>query len=226
MRNKAILKTLRPEPIVNIINGKQTVVVCKKFPKDYVGWVYLCCSKCSKKNYHLIEVIDTDIPDAKSEYEIDYYIGGYKGWQDDCLDGKVCARFWCDKVEDIKLEPVEDYSSNTYEYMTETLLENDLLKKSCLHTLELSKYLQGKKGYAIHISKLEVFEEPKRVDTFFRFNRTFENRPKHCDPAKTKLHCCYGCKYNFLERKHGFGSVGCDYMRLREAPKNHCYIES
>ena len=45
---KAILLSIKPEWIAKILNGKKTVEVRKKFPKDYVGWVYLYCSKNGK----------------------------------------------------------------------------------------------------------------------------------------------------------------------------------
>ena len=42
---KSILLSIKPEWLCKILNGEKTIEVRKKFPKDYVGWVYLYCSK-------------------------------------------------------------------------------------------------------------------------------------------------------------------------------------
>ena len=47
---KSILLSIKPEWLAKILNGEKTIEVRKLFPKDYVGWVYLYCSK-DKKNY-------------------------------------------------------------------------------------------------------------------------------------------------------------------------------
>ena len=73
---KAILMTIRPQYVAKILNGEKTIEIRKKFPSDYVGWVYIYCCK-QRKN------------------EIGCHINYEK------VDGKVVARFWCDKMEEI-----------------------------------------------------------------------------------------------------------------------------
>lgn len=72
---KAILISIRPQWVAKILNGEKTIEIRKKFPSDYVGWVYIYCTK-DKKYANLINR------------------GGF-------LTGMVVARFWCDKVEEI-----------------------------------------------------------------------------------------------------------------------------
>lgn len=69
---KAILMSIRPQHLVNILNGKKTIELRKKFPSDYRGWVYLYCTKT--KPY--------------LEAALNF------------LSGKVVCRFWVNNVED------------------------------------------------------------------------------------------------------------------------------
>ena len=168
MGNKAILMSIQPKWVAKILNGEKTIEVRKKFPKDYVGWVYIYCTKNGKllmaqrgnfKGFELINVKD---------YR-DYVYTNIC----ECLNGKVVARFWCDKVEEIECVSVgdSDYGSifADTEYQTKTLSEKELLQKSCLLPDEIFEYLDedfDKIGYAIHITKLKVFEKPKELKEF------------------------------------------------------------
>lgn len=51
---KAILMSIRPQHMAKILNGKKTIEIRKKFPKDYVGWVYIYCTKDSKKGWCVV----------------------------------------------------------------------------------------------------------------------------------------------------------------------------
>lgn len=190
--NRAMLMAIRPEWLVKILNGEKTIEVRKLFPKDYVGWVYLYCSKGIKKNYHVIEVIDTDT--GWRGYEYDYYLSSDSSYLDDCLEGKVVARFWCDKVEEIVCHNM----FNAPTYNTELLFERQLCIKSCLGVYDLFDYLGNKNGYAIHISKLEIFDRPKELSEFYNYDREYYD-------SKSVIR---------LVKKY-----------LTKAPQNYCYIE-
>ena len=192
--SKSILLSIRPEWVEKILNGEKTIEVRKQFPKDYVGWVYIYCTKDYKK--------------------ILFENGGY-GWRLNTWNknknaittnnGKVVARFWCDKVETISL-PYTYFGTNKWvscenerTLQTETIDEQELLKKSCISEEQIYKYLNFKKspkqvGYAIHISKLEIFDEPRELSEFKFWKDKSE----------------YGCWYE---------------NKLTKAPQNLCYIE-
>ena len=172
------MMSIRPQWIAKILNGEKTIEIRKKFPKDYVGWVYIYCTKGGKKDWHLIEVIDTDT--GWEGYEYDYYIGS-KGYLKHCLEGKVVARFWCDKVEEI-IYLNDDFGCDCVEvgYKTEEHTESELLEKSCLETLD--DYLSnnnGTVGYAIHITKLEIFDKPEKADCFLRHQPIWKTCNNH-----------------------------------------------
>ena len=139
---KAILMSIRPEWVAKILNGEKTIEIRKKFPSDYVGWVYIYCTK------------------GKTTFE--KTLARYH-------DGKVVARFWCDKVEEIESCQVPfTYEQWFTEYWTKTFSDmEDLLKASCLDYYTLDKYLEySKTGFAIHITKLEIFNKPKEIRDF------------------------------------------------------------
>lgn len=192
---ESILKTSRPEPMANILNGKQTVIVCKNFPKDYVGWVYLCCAKGNIKEHLIFKDGKYQVVSGKTSHY------PYKN-----ICGKVCCRFWCDKVEEI------NYSGFFCSYATWDLGEDAIIKKSCLKKEELKKYLGTKVGwvgYAIHVSKLKVFDRPRELSDF--------SIPTKIDKW-TRMN-----DFNDYMLK---GVVNKHIKPLTKAPQNFVYIES
>ena len=198
---KSILLSIRPEWVEKILNGEKTIEVRKQFPKDYVGWVYIYCTKDYKRDLYFDKQFDKSYfknsKDDQTAYEFCLKMK--------TLNGKVVARFWCDKVETISL-PYTYFGTNKWvscenerTLQTETIDEQELLKKSCISEEQIYKYLNFKKspkqvGYAIHISKLEIFDEPRELSEFKFWKDKSE----------------YGCWYE---------------NKLTKAPQNYCYIE-
>lgn len=106
------------------------------------------------------------------------------------LNGKIVAQFDCEKVDYYEIEYhknnlvlnqigiYDEYESKEWEhdcfkrvisneYSEEEIANCELIKKSCLSFDELGKYVCFKNGidnfYAIHISNLEIFDEPKEL---------------------------------------------------------------
>jgi len=157
--NKSILMSIQPEWVAKILNGEKTIEIRKKFPKDYVGWVYVYCTKNGK-----------GLTKSINGYRLtDWKIARY-------CNGKVVAKFWCDKVEEIAQAKLENGVGYDYIYDTDTLLAQDFYKKSCLDNWQLLNYFgydyqNGEiVGYAIHITKLEVFDKPKEINEFYTKN--------------------------------------------------------
>ena len=99
--------SIRPQWVAKILNGEKTIEIRKKFPIDYVGCVYIYCTKDRKqclvrnninKTYHL----DTCYWD---EFESN-------------LNGKVVARFWCDKVDNYANGSKIAFENGTYIFGT------------------------------------------------------------------------------------------------------------
>ena len=148
--SKSILLSIRPEWVEKILNGEKTIEVRKRFPKDYIGWVYIYCTKDRKA--YLSQDTETHYSIFKLKDIEKCYKDKYCGF-----NGKVVARFWCHKVEEIT---TKKWSPSK---------EQDLLKASCLTENQLFDYCNlesGKPFYVIHISKLEIFDEQKELSEF------------------------------------------------------------
>ena len=152
---KSILSSIRPKWVAKIFNGKKTIEIRKKFPKDYVGWVYIYCTK--EDDLGCIKKIAKDKYVCGKDFDINdfnYLASGYNG------KGKVVARFWCDKVEEHR---------PFFHWCIE--------KETCLTRDEVLDYLDSKdkfvgnpkrqdKVYAIHINDLKIFDKPKELSEF------------------------------------------------------------
>ena len=173
--SKAILMSIKPKWVKEILNGEKTIEIRKSIPKCELPIdVYIYCTK-DKKYANLINR------------------GGF-------LTGMVVARFWCDKVEEIK------YHFGYYNMGEWT--ESYILENSCLTAEELENYLQASKeydekkisrvyGYAIHITKLEIFDKPKDISEFLRPQPVWKTSNNH-----------YYKSY-----------------QLTRAPQSYCYVE-
>lgn len=177
---KALMMSIKPKYVAKILNQEKTIEVRKKFPSDYQGWVYIYCTK-DKKYANLINR------------------GGF-------LTGMVVARFWCDKVEEIELN--KNHFVNE-QYSTDELNYEELLEKSCLTYRELDNYLQCEIGYAIHITKLEIFDKPKDISVF-SYNKKYKN--------------CSECLYqNDIDYTRCNTCI--ELVSLTRPPQSWCYIE-
>ena len=107
--------------------------------------------------------------------------------------GKVIGEFICDRVETIKAatEPYGIYD-----------VDDDFVAQTRLVDGALWDYGKGATLYGWHISKLEIYDTPKKLSKFFR---PFENCiGKVCDE--------YGCAY-------------CENGHIKRPPQSWCYVE-
>ena len=220
---KSILLSIRPEWVAKILNGEKTIEIRKKFPKDYVGWVYIYCTKgkeqCLVRN------------NINGTYHMKFC---YWDGLESNLDDRVVARFWCDRIDKLEVEFYKNeplYSTDSaYQNIKRVCLEqledcdydedlcdrdtlytneideceekdNKFLQQTCLTGKELQKYFSGcDVGYAIHISKLEIFKKLRYLHSFYK-------------PNSSK----YKDEYDSKKFRQVFG--------INRAPQNYCYIE-
>ena len=209
--NKSILMSIQPQYVAKILNGEKTIEVRKKFPKDYIGWVYIYCTK--GKGKHRDNQIAFNIETHK--YFFNENLGSHNPndiqW---CgFNGKVVARFWCDKVEEIKVYDIFGVNA----YRTEEMCVLDLVSKSRLTQADFERYLGNKNGYAIHISKLEVFDKPKELKEFRHTCKAEHRGYNRRQPCSKE---CKNCICNQIDDE---GYSQC-FSRLTKAPESWCYI--
>lgn len=101
-------------------------------------------------------------------------------------NGKVIGEFVCDRIAG----------------EGETIRGN-----ACLTVEELQDYCNGKDIYFWHISDLKIYDKPKELSEFKRWNRTEENAP--CAHTKWLFPDCKDCKE----------------CNLTRPPQSWCYVE-
>ena len=178
---KSVLISIKPKWIEKIVNGEKTIEVRKTRPK--IETPFKCYIYCTYGQ------------------ENENYMLGKRG--------KVIGEFVCDKIEEFheyELSPCKKF----YEFEKARL---DLfLKESCLSYNEVCDYRKNlpyyKPLYGWHISDLKIYDKPKELGEFKRWNRTEENVP--CAHTKWLYSDCKDCKsYN-----------------LTRPPQSWCYVES
>ena len=170
---KAILIPIKPYWFYLIAKGDKTVEVrtsealanaIQKLIDEYghaIIYFYI-----SKNGGYLYPTYDSAGEGSATITFIDGYIYNSKKLlhRIDCVNGKVVARFYCDKVEEIKFD------------------DKEVQRQACLTEDELFDYLfinepyheDMHKGYAIHISQLEIFDRPRELDEFRRWFKVFD----------------------------------------------------
>jgi len=164
---KAIVMSIQSQHAYNILIGNKTMELRKRVPKDFVGWVYVYVTKASP---YIADDYYTDLNDNLIHVFENH--GNNKGSDMDWkyLNGKVVARFWFDEYEELITQ--KDYISgipNTA-YYTNKLNSRELLEKLHISKVDILNYLlYNKKGYAWHIKNLEIFDTPKELEDFNKY---------------------------------------------------------
>ena len=148
VRMKAILISIKPKYVAEILNGNKTIEVRKSIPKcDLPIDVYIYCTKETQLVKYNNQYVATDF---------------FKGLEcpPKTYSGKVIAKFTLNKVE----------SQYTLGKIITESNETDLfLKKCCLTIQELDEYLsygKTKYMYAWHIDNLVIFDRPRELSEF------------------------------------------------------------
>lgn len=116
--------------------------------------------------------------------------------------GKVIGEFICDKIHEI------EYCGSQYLINKDIALTNRVAKESCLYYDDLREYIGTKKGYALHISNLKIYDKPKELSEFNITRKCKGN--KICDEYRDT--CPFGLE---CERR----------LPLTRPPQSWCYVE-
>ncbi len=196
--------SIRPRHTCNILNLIKLWEIRKKFPKDYVGWVYIYVTKA-------LPLL------LKNKDSGKIFINKLKAVEKDDLDrfphiqkfnGKVVARFWCDKVEHIEYETCSRDISGWWKDNGEMFNHKD----ACLTYEEMFDYIGSGECHAIHITKLEIFDKSKEISEFYKLG--FEK----------EYNQAVFCLKNNVRWKTEPDYVIEDYQ-LTRAPQSWCYVE-
>ena len=120
--------------------------------------------------------------------------------------GKVIGEFICDRVETIKAatEPYGIYD-----------VDDDFVAQTRLVDGALWDYGEGATLYGWHISKLEIYDQPKEMNEFWLPPELY------CEKER-----CGGCPYDQVADVNGEYSFDCEWKRpLTRPPQSWCYVE-
>ena len=192
---KAVLFSINPEWAHRIVDGEKQYEIRKTAPKipiPYTGYLYM-----TSGGYEWRDPWCTAIsPDGRGD-------NLYNGAQ------RVIASFVVDKVHTIK-----NFGSRFVVDCTEEAETNRIAKESCLNFVDMQKYAGDRKVlYALHITNVKVFDEPKEISDFYRL----------CPKPNTDT--CYGCKYLFKTyTQSGWKHARCT-RALKRPPQSWFYVE-
>lgn len=218
---KSVLLPIKPKYCELIASGKKMFEFRKTRPKinvPFKGYIYCTKDKptigkwCDHKSkyYQLIKTTNEDF---------DYY-------NKDVLfkaNGKVIGEFICDEIN--LITQVSNMMSNKADYRAVsadgTLLSDDIFDFAQLTKKEVSDYLEGRNGYALHISDLVIYDKPKELSEFI---------------VHSKIGCvnegkCQGCQYfdfgNGYNIEADCNAPFCtdEYKPLKRAPQSWCYVK-
>lgn len=149
---KSVLISIRPDWIQKIFDGEKTVEIRKTFPK--LPPPFKCFIYCTKPRYEYEDMILTE--------PASFMFGG----------GMVVGEFVCSGFTNVRMlsqiVPDDDGDGFTRIYATDC----DALKKACISQHEVARYAGGKNDiFGWHISDLKVYEKPKPLSDFKRWNR-------------------------------------------------------
>lgn len=189
---------------IEVRKNKTLAIAIQKLINKYgYAEIYVYCTK-GKPNlwlpyeYDCFELDETSQPYLSDKPILDV---------DTKMNGKVIFKFRCYKVEEIN----RYCTGRGISYKTETLNNIELCDKSCLDLIEIDHYLYFKKGYAIHISKLEIFDKPKELSEFYKVG--FKSAINQAVYIQNKS-----------MRNNRIDLIESEY-KLTKAPQSWCYIE-
>lgn len=197
---KAVLISIRPEWVEKIARGEKTVEVRKTQPKLEAPFkCYIYCTKASVK-YQTIcgcHALNSDELYRHPEQGIKHgssielmLCENYT--KNNFLNGKVVGEFVCDVIAKVNGAALLDVPEFVF-------------VKSCLWFYQLDNYLNGKEGYAWHISNLKIYDAPKPLSAF---------------KGLCKIEAdCWCCPY------YNYTTVECDGRTIKRPPQSWCYVE-
>ncbi len=173
-----MIMTVSPLEALNVLNGNASMLIRKRVPKGYVGWMWLVVSK----NGYL--VIDQNQRDDTKIEQARFLISTDKGLNNTSWKGhvnnKVVARYWHNEVETYYLERPLNLeityrgidNQHGCEYSKD--IKKELLKKTNLTFSEL--FNLGHKRFdnqqsvinLITLNKLEILDTPLELGEFYR----------------------------------------------------------
>lgn len=218
---KSVLISIKPKWCELIASGKKTIEVRKTKPKlDTPFKCYIYCTKARELFSYgggLLGASDQlyRLPTGEIKFgdSIELMCCDDEYSKDNFLNGKVIGEFVCDEIIEI-LPDNEIYG--TYD------ISDDEVIASCLVNGDLWNYGKGKTLYGFHISDLVIYDEPKELKRFGRFECEYCSNKKECLASET----IYDCSLQRIDTRPNNNMYRCDgdFLSLKHPPQSWCYV--
>lgn len=167
---KKVLMSIHPKWCEKIFNGNKTIEVRKTAPKIDTPFEVLAYCTMPKERWsvgHQIFFNDTLYTLPTGELKIGDALELMADWPgkydaNNFLNGKVIGSFICDRIDEI--EPDLEYYSDGYN------IDDDRLAETCLTWEQLREYGKGVTLYGWHITEPKLFDKPKELSEFGKYN--------------------------------------------------------
>lgn len=218
--SKSVLISIQPKWCELILLGKKTLEVRKTRPK--LKTPFKCYIYQTKPKDRLLEVLK----DGDDNYGVIYRgkpvfiktfgeVSGYKGLYGNTQ--KIIGEFVCtDIIEIVKVGCTMTEDPQYRVVKNGTLLSDDIFNYTYLSKKEIEKYLDGRKGYAWHISDLKIYDKPKELSEFRAICRHYDDG------------LCGDCEYYDYANNESYRYEECAVDGLKpitRPPQSWCYIE-
>ncbi len=130
------------------------------------------------------------------------------------LIGKVVGEFVCDLIIPISItysDPDSRVALKEFPY-------------TCLTDKQIIDYLgNGKTGYGWYISDLKIYDEPKELKRFGKFECEYCGSKKECFAPET----IYDCSLQRIDTRLNNNMYRCDgdFLSLKRPPQSWCYVD-
>lgn len=193
---KHVLISIKPKWCELIANGKKTIEVRKTRPK--LETPFKCYIYCTKgKNQFLWS-------GKKYRYVDDHSHNMF----DKALNGKVIGEFICDGI------------INHCEMANADIAE----QQGKIKREDLLKYANDRELYGWHISELKIYDEPKELKRFGKFECEYCGSKKECFAPETIYDCSLQRIDTRLNNNNMYRCDG-DFLSLKRPPQSWCYVE-
>lgn len=158
---RAILLSIRPEWCKKILSGEKTVEIRKSCPAHGTPFkVYIYCTLAGSDSL-FVDALNRDVA-----------AWNRGGWPE--KRGRVIGEFTCKKITGLthvgetgNWEPASLYVMAPGSYYKPA---DELLEAACMSKETAEKYLKGRDGCGWHISDLKIYDRPKPLSSFSRYD--------------------------------------------------------
>ena len=158
---RAILLSIRPEWCKKILSGEKTVEIRKSCHAHGTPFkVYIYCTLAGSDSL-FVDALNRDVA-----------AWNRGGWPE--KRGRVIGEFTCKKITGLthvgetgNWEPASLYVMAPGSYYKPA---DELLEAACMSKETAEKYLKGRDGCGWHISDLKIYDRPKPLSSFSRYD--------------------------------------------------------